>query len=227
MSVPILVLATIIGFAAPDGIAALPAAGTDSAGTNTEDGYENVLSDSGAAVTEEPCRAGSPNTACSEDAAKTCLYAGVPPVTPAISLSSQSLSIPCMDFSVALVYTPDGSRFQAITDDPLSACLINWCYGNVMIADHYNQGFSVLYDVDEGETVACIYDGGRLSTYLCVEKISDGYNRGYDLTLADGTRISDIYHSTLIMYTCNAGSDTVTITVWAPFVMPAAEEGKT
>ena len=126
--------------------------------------------------------------------------------------------IPPANVDTAVFYTDDFYKLQAITDAEDSAAMFDWDDGNTMIADHNYQGFEGLrtMTIAEEGTYAYITTGTETTAYKCVEKISEGHNRGDCLTYANGTPISVNHTNSLVIYTCNANyaGCTVTITVW-------------
>lgn len=119
------------------------------------------------------------------------------------------------DIDVALFYTKDLSKLQQLTDAEDSAAMFKWKDGNVIVADHSNQGFGNLREFTPDNSYAYITTAEGVETYKCVEKVSNGWNLGSTLAFADKTAIGTKYTGSLILYTCNNKDGTrVTITVW-------------
>lgn len=118
------------------------------------------------------------------------------------------LCVPYANIDVALYSGID----QGITDRQDSANIFRWNdeYGEV-IADHNNQEFANLFNVQIGTCGYIELQDGGLISIECVDVI-DGCNTGYDLT--DGDGYSVMGQSDYIMYTCRSGWENVRICLW-------------
>jgi hypothetical protein len=88
-----------------------------------------------------------------------------------------------------------------------------------LIADHKNQGFSILYDLTVDEAIAVIsYKNGITKKYMLREKESHGVNNGVNICDSNGNIAYFKYPSDWIAaYTCNpTGWQDVTLTFWEP-----------
>lgn len=105
--------------------------------------------------------------------------------------------------SNGVLYTENGPSniTQQIVDDPNLACI--WTSEATYIADHNNQHFSRLFNVQVGSTATF---NGRQVTCILVDP--NGYADPW-IHLSDGSYASD--HGPVIMYTCNGNGRLVTV----------------
>lgn len=117
------------------------------------------------------------------------------------------------NYSAALydynVYTKSDTALQTIVDNKDSAAYYK-NHGKLVIADHYNQGFKVLINLSEGNTLQIKFEDGNTIRYKLIKK-SEGINAGYDLIDSEGNSFFEM-ESDLIMYTCY--NDGIMATLW-------------
>lgn len=129
------------------------------------------------------------------------------------------LTIPSVGLSVAIFHTTifDASQSQPIVDREDSAAYMPdavRCYGQIVIADHVHQGFSLIKLAIPGTTYAHVDFGTYVDTYICTNKFI-GKNTGNDLVDLNGVSVEGKNSGGICMYTCNS-DDTITITYWQP-----------
>ena len=119
-------------------------------------------------------------------------------------------------YSAALYYEVEDDPAQAIVDAEDSAVATRrkeYPDSTLVIADHTDQGFAVLYDAKPGETAAYIFKTeDEAEEYVCEDKFQ-GHNNLQYLTDEDGNDLS-FAPTDLVMYTCNESWENVTITYW-------------
>lgn len=117
------------------------------------------------------------------------------------------------NYSAALydynVYTKSDTALQTIVDNKDSAAYYK-NHGKLVIADHYNQGFKVLINLSEGNTLQIKFEDGNTIRYKLIKK-SEGINAGPDLIDNEGNSFFEM-ESDLIMYTCY--NDGIMATLW-------------
>lgn len=128
------------------------------------------------------------------------------------------LIIPDVGVDVALFnrYT------QSTVDNKDSAGTYRYNGGQMVIADHKNQGFSAMKGSIPGQTIAYINDGETIKTYICVDNdIGSNKSNGipYDLLDCNGNSIYMQNTGGMCMYTCNDHWSRITYTYWQPFGM--------
>ena len=129
------------------------------------------------------------------------------------------LVIPSLDVNVALYCGTEsdgtvGDYAQRLANAQDSAAVILGP-GNLIIADHWNQGFDNIKRAIIGETLAYIvYGDGSYSTYRCVGVDSNGINDGQTVWTSSGIDIYYGYYEYLTTYTCNENWQHVTIVSW-------------
>lgn len=125
------------------------------------------------------------------------------------------LTIPSVGVDVALFnrYT------QGTVDRQDSAGTYRYNGGQMVIADHKNQGFSAMKASVPNETIAFINDGQTIKPYICVENnVGSNKSNGipYDLLDCNGESIYLQNEGGLCMYTCNHHWSSITYTYWQP-----------
>lgn len=125
------------------------------------------------------------------------------------------LIIPFVGVDVALFnrYT------QGVVDRQDSAGTYRYNGGQMVIADHKNQGFSAMKASVPNETIAFINDGQTIKPYICVENnVGSNKSNGipYDLLDCNGESIYLQNEGGLCMYTCNHHWSSITYTYWQP-----------
>ena len=125
------------------------------------------------------------------------------------------LIIPFLGVDVALFnrYT------QGVVDRQDSAGTYRYNGGQMVIADHKNQGFSATKASVPNETIAFINDGQTIKPYICVENnVGSNKSNGipYDLLDCNGESIYLQNEGGLCMYTCNHHWSSITYTYWQP-----------
>lgn len=117
------------------------------------------------------------------------------------------------NYSAALydynVYTKSDTALQTIVDNKDSAAYYK-NHGKLVIADHYNQGFKVLINLSEGNTLQIKFEDGNTIRYKLIKK-SEGTNAGPDLVDNEGNSFFEM-ESDLILYTCY--NDGIMATLW-------------
>lgn len=117
------------------------------------------------------------------------------------------------NYSAALydynVYTKSDTALQTIVDNKDSAAYYK-NHGKLVIADHYNQGFKVLINLSEGNTLQIKFEDGNTIRYKLIKK-SEGTNAGPDLVDNEGNSFFEM-KSDLILYTCY--NDGIMATLW-------------
>lgn len=108
------------------------------------------------------------------------------------------LYIPSVNIDVGLYYETDYNKWQSVTDRNDTACYFSNRDGCHIIADHNNQSFSALKNVNVGDTLYILY-GNKYDIYECVAAF-DAHNTGYEIIDNDGKDIQDTYD--FICYTC-------------------------
>lgn len=119
------------------------------------------------------------------------------------------LFIDAVGIDVALY--KDQYHKQAAVDRKDSACYFQMKNGGWIIADHNNQGFATLIDVQVGDCATIIDQDGAARHLICVE-VLDGINTGHGIT----DRNHRIQHgrNDILMYTCLVGWQNVRICQW-------------
>lgn len=125
------------------------------------------------------------------------------------------LIIPSVGVDVALF-----NRYsQTTVDKKDSAGTYRYNGGQMVIADHENQGFSAIKSSVPNETIAYINDGETVKAYICVDN-NVGSNRAngipYDLLDCNGKSIYLQNEGGLCMYTCNDHWSSITYIYWQP-----------
>lgn len=128
------------------------------------------------------------------------------------------LIIPDVGVDVALFnrYT------QSTVDNKDSAGTYRYNGGQMVIADHKNQGFSAMKNSVPEQTIAYINDGETIKTYICVDNnVGSNKSNGipYDLLDCNGDSIYLQNTGGMCMYTCNDHWSSITYTYWQPFGM--------
>ena len=118
------------------------------------------------------------------------------------------------------VYESDWNRWQSVVNDPGLSCLLRMpdCEP-VILADHENQDFARLFDVEEGDAAVMTYADGTSDVFVCSE-VLEGFNAEDFLATLDGIPVQSILPSDLIAYTCMRSSrnpNGVLITLWSRF----------
>ena len=117
------------------------------------------------------------------------------------------------NYSVALydynVNTTSNISLQTIVNNYDSAAFYR-NYDKLVIADHNNQGFSILYGLNEGSTSYIQFEDGSVIRYRLIKKAS-GTNTGPDLVDNEGNSFFNM-DSDIIMYTCYNGG--IMATIW-------------
>lgn len=108
------------------------------------------------------------------------------------------------------VNTKSNIALQTIVNNKDSAAYYR-NHGKLVIADHYNQGFSILTKINEGTTAQIKFKDGTIISYKLIKK-SEGVNTGPDLVDNEGNSFFDM-ESDMIMYTCY--EDGIMATLWA------------
>ena len=122
------------------------------------------------------------------------------------------LSFPDYDYSVHL-YAYDGTvPSTTIVDRNDSACFFNFA-GTQLIADHVNQGFSIIKGFQAGD-ICTIERYGETYYYECIEVDPNGTNDSHSITMGDGRNAEYIGDGTIAMYTCNDVWTSVTVAVF-------------
>lgn len=125
------------------------------------------------------------------------------------------LVIPSVGVDVALF----NSYTQGIVDRQDSAGTYRYNGGQMVIADHKNQGFSAMKASVPNETIAYINDGETIEVYICVDN-NIGSNKAtgipYDLLDCNGNSIYLQNAGGICMYTCNDHWSNITYTYWQP-----------
>ena len=113
-------------------------------------------------------------------------------------------------------YHGENYQWQEIVNAEDSALILPWNNNTLVLADHYNQGFSIIREAGPFLTTADLSDGIRYDRYICVAVIPDAYNAGNYLAYSDWSSIEADYPNSLITYTCNTdyAPGTITVTVW-------------
>ena len=127
------------------------------------------------------------------------------------------LYIPDLGIDVAAYdVTKDGAAIrQKVTDDEDSAAYFR-AGTETIIADHTDQGFSVIENAVPGETVAYMLKGKTCEKYICVEA-DQGQNTTRDLYDKNGvsfTKRND--EGGFVTYTCYIGWEIIRYAVWMP-----------
>ena len=108
-----------------------------------------------------------------------------------------------------------GESAQAIVDAENSAALFKYDQYSVY-SDHSDQGFSEIYNVDEGDLAALMLEDGNpdslAAVYECV-RVCVGYNNG-DLMDENYTEIGYLADGTILMYTCLGQAGMIFMTFW-------------
>ena len=107
------------------------------------------------------------------------------------------------------VNTSSELSLQTLVDNKDSAAYYK-NRGKLVIADHYNQGFSILAKVHEGSTAYIKFEDGSEIKYKMIKKTT-GTNTGPDLVDEEGNSVFNL-NSDIIMYTCYNGG--ILITLW-------------
>ena len=125
------------------------------------------------------------------------------------------LIIPSVGVDVALF----NSYTQGVVDRQDSAGTYRYNGGQMVIADHKNQGFALTKLSIPGVTIAYINDGQAVTPYICVEN-NVGSNKAndipYDLLDCNGNSIYLQNAGGICMYTCNDHWSRITYTYWQP-----------
>ena len=125
------------------------------------------------------------------------------------------LDIPAVGVGVALyetdLYQPN---VQSVVDAWDSAAIFPYRDRITVIADHNNQGFDGIKKAGIGETAFISRQDGSSYTYTCTRVCNDGHNLGTELVDEYGEQIENNADGELVMYTCNDGWRSITITYW-------------
>lgn len=125
------------------------------------------------------------------------------------------LVIPSVGLDVALF-----NRFsQATVDRQDSAGTYRHNGGQMVIADHKNQGFSAMKSSVPYETIAYINDGETITSYICiVNNVGANKSNGIPYDLLDCNKNSIYFQNAggICMYTCNDHWSSITYTYWQP-----------
>lgn len=125
------------------------------------------------------------------------------------------LVIPSVGVDVALF----NSYTQGIVDRQDSAGTYRYNGGQMVIADHKNQGFALTKLSIPGVTIAYINDGQTVTPYICIDNnVGSNKSNGipYDLLDCNGESIYLQNEGGLCMYTCNQHWSSITYTYWQP-----------
>jgi hypothetical protein len=125
------------------------------------------------------------------------------------------LTIPSVGLDVALFnrYT------QGIVDRQDSAGTYRYNGGQMVIADHKNQGFELIKLSIPNVTIAYINDGETVKPYICIDNnIGENKSNGipYDLLDCNGDSIYLQNAGGICIYTCNNHWSSITYTYWQP-----------
>lgn len=133
-------------------------------------------------------------------------------ITPMYEAGTYSISIPAINYSMALNSTGDP---QAVVDDPNQAYYgLEDLLNHHTIADHARQGLSGLKNTPVGTTATLVWDGQP--TELTEIATVTGYNTGQGLFTDSGESVWDMYPNTYIIYTClDTTGYSVVLTFWA------------
>ena len=125
------------------------------------------------------------------------------------------LDIPSVGIGVALNYVDlyDGTA-QSVVDAYDSAAYFFWRDCKYVIADHNNQGFANLRNVQVGSYAQISKVDGYVDTYICTRVCADGRNTQYDLLDEYGLSADSSENCSLLMYTCNQDWEHITLTFW-------------
>lgn len=124
------------------------------------------------------------------------------------------LFIPSIGLNVALF----NSYSQGTVDARDSAGTYRYGGGQMMIADHKNQGFSAIKSASPG-AIAYINNGRTVQAYRCTVKgVGSNSSNGvpYDLLDCNGNSLYLQNSGGIGMYTCNSHWTSITYTMWAP-----------
>lgn len=106
-----------------------------------------------------------------------------------------------------------GRQAQQIVDGP-GACIFR-VYGGYYIADHSNQNFSCLTEVQVGDTAIITFEDGTERNLVCLLVDTMGYTDGAHICRSTGERAEDLVEEAYVMYTCAyAFSGNRMVTVW-------------
>lgn len=123
------------------------------------------------------------------------------------------LVIPSVGVNVALF-----NRYsQGTVDCKDSAGTYRYRGGQMVIADHKNQGFDAMKASIPNETIAYINDGRFIKSYICIDNnVGKNKNTGipYDLLDCNGDSIYFQNENGICMYTCNDHWSNITYTYW-------------
>ena len=125
------------------------------------------------------------------------------------------LTVPSLGINVALF----NSYSQSTVDNKDSAGTYTYHGGQMIIADHKNQGFSAMKSSVPGKTIAYINNGKTVQAYICTA-INIGSNTANgvpnDLLDCNGYSLYLQNAGSFCMYTCNAHWSSITYTFWQP-----------
>ena len=123
------------------------------------------------------------------------------------------LYIPAQSFCVNLNdSTPDNCQY--IVNCENSAAVLDYAFcPNIVIADHWNQGFEAIKSCSIGDECMLVRNG-VVYTYECVKVDPAGHNVGNDVYDGNGASIYEYGTNYLSMYTCNDNWHNVTVVVW-------------
>lgn len=128
-----------------------------------------------------------------------------------------SFRVPNAGLSTDWIYEGDSNRWQSVVNDPSSSCLLRMpdCEP-ILLADHKNQDFARLFDVEEGDPAVMTYADGTYDVFVC-SGVIEGFNADYYLATLDGVPVQSAYYSDLIAYTCMRSPENpngTLITLW-------------
>ena len=124
------------------------------------------------------------------------------------------LFIPSLGVDVALYYARLDADAQEITDAHDSAAYITET-PEVLIADHWNQGFEAINGCVPGETIAYIKNGDGMTAYICTVSTL-GHNTSTDLVDNSGYSYMSDPSGGFTAYTCVNGWQNVRIVRFVP-----------
>lgn len=104
---------------------------------------------------------------------------------------------------------------QSIVDAPDSAAIFPYRGVLTVIADHWNQGFSIR-ECEPGDSAVIYQQDGTVEEYVCVRVCRNGHNTVKDLIDEAGIPVEESGDGELVMYTCNGRWQDITITYWQP-----------
>ena len=117
--------------------------------------------------------------------------------------NSGSFVVEDVGLKIDWIAETDGSMWQTIVDDPNVSLYVDesFGFGFPILADHSTQGFSKLFEVEEGDVGVLSFPDGSEKVLVC-SGVFEGTNAETYLSTVDGTPLQDVVDADFVAYTC-------------------------